>query len=64
MLKTIAASSLALLFIFLLYKIAGAFLRPRRHFRNDDDPFKIGSAAYFQHGPGSETWKERYGQRD
>lgn len=64
MINTIVISSFILLVVLLFLKVIDAVLHPRRYLRNDDDPFKVGTAAYFQYGPGSDNWKERYGQRE
>ena len=64
MLTTVLIVSLILVMLLVLGKVAYAMIGPRPNLRNDDDPFKIGSTAWSRYGPGSERWKERYGERE
>ncbi len=52
-----------MLVIVVLYKVVDALTATKNYLRNDDDPFKPGSTAWFRYGQGSDSWRETYGER-
>jgi len=63
MLTNIVLGTFLLLVIAVLFKTLDVITAGKRYLRNDDDPFKPGSTAWFKYGQGSDSWKETYGER-
>jgi hypothetical protein len=63
MLVNVVLGAVIFLVLAVFLKIIIATTSRGNYPRNDDDPFKPGSTAWFRYGTGSDSYKEMYGER-